>query len=125
VELAHYKDYLRSRWNNVKIVGVHTSGNGHYKVGQLLQVEAMVDLPSLKPEDVKVQLYAGPVNSQNSFEKATPITMEYVREMGPNRHLFAGSYECSTSGRQGYAVRIVPGNGDLATPFEPGLILWN
>ena len=125
VELAHYKDYLRSRWNNVKIVGVHTSGNGHYKVGQLLQVEAMVDLPSLKPEDVNVQLYAGPVNSQNSFEKAVPIKMEYVREMGPNRHLFAGSYECASSGRQGYAVRIVPGNGDLATPFEPGLILWN
>jgi starch phosphorylase len=124
-ELAHYKDYLRRRWGGIKIVGVHASGNGHFKVGQKLQVEAMVDLPELKPEDVRVELFAGALNSFNAFEESRAIRMEHVREMGPGRHLFAGEIACASSGRHGYAVRIVPGNPDLATPFEPGLILWN
>jgi starch phosphorylase len=125
IDLAHSKVRLREKWGGIKIVGVHASGNGHYKVGQNVQVEALVDLPDLKPDDVNVQLYAGPINAAGSFDKARPTPMEYVREMGPGRHLFVGKIECGTSGRHGFAVRIVPGDKDLATVFEPGLILWN
>jgi glycogen phosphorylase len=125
IQLAHQKDRLRHKWGGIKIVGVHASGNGHYKVGQEVQVEAMVDLPELAPADVSVQLYAGPVNGHGDLEGARPASMKHVREMGPNRHLFVGKIECATSGRHGFAVRIVPGGKDLATPFEPGLILWN
>jgi hypothetical protein len=39
--------------------------------------------------------------------------------------LFSGQIDCKTSGRQGFSVRVLPGSPDLATPFEPGLILWN
>jgi hypothetical protein len=51
--------------------------------------------------------------------------MQHTRQIAPNRHLFTGTIECCTSGRQGFALRIVPGNTDMATPFEPGLIIWN
>ncbi len=125
VELAHTKDRLRQRWPNIRIVGVHATGNGHYKVGQNVQVEALVDLPEVDPKDVAVQLYAGPVNANGTFDSADPLTMEYAREMGPGRHLFVGRIECASSGRHGYAVRVVPNAPDLATQFEPGLILWN
>jgi len=94
-------------------------------VGQDVQVEAMVDLPDLKPEEVSVQLYAGPINAQGGFEQASAMDMTHSREMAPNRHLFVGKIDCRTSGRHGFAVRILPGNKDLATPFEPGLIIWN
>jgi starch phosphorylase len=125
IDLAHAKDRLRQHWGKIKIVGVRASGNGHFKVGQELQVEAMVDLPDLRPEDVSVQLYAGAVNAAGDFENARPLPMQHAREMGPNRHLFVGTIACRSSGRQGFAVRILPGNADLATPFEPGLIAWN
>ncbi len=32
--LAKAKDMLRQRWGGIKIVGVHTSGNGHFHVGE-------------------------------------------------------------------------------------------
>jgi hypothetical protein len=51
--------------------------------------------------------------------------MQYTKELAPGRHVFTGRIDCRTSGRQGFAVRILPGNADLATPFEPGLIIWN
>jgi len=31
---------------------------------------------------------------------------------------------CDRSGNMGMSVRVVPHNSDLASPWEPGLILW-
>ncbi len=124
--LSLEKDKLRRLWNAIRVVGVHSSGNGHFKVGQTMDVEALVDLPGdIKPDDLKVQLYSGRLNAAGELESATPLTMSMTRQMGPSRYLFSGSVECRASGRQGFAIRILPGYGDLATPFEPGLITWN
>lgn len=125
IELAQAKDRLRQRWGGIKIVGVHTSGNGHYRVGEEMQVEALVDLPDLSPDEVSVEMFVGPISATGEIEQAQALKMQHAREMGPNRHLFVGQIRCAQSGRQGFAVRILPGHPDLATPFEPGLIHWN
>jgi starch phosphorylase len=125
VALAKAKDTLRGRWRNIRIVGVHTSGNGHFKVGDQMQVEALVDTPGVKPEEVQVQLYAGRINATGEIEQPHAVSMQYVKPMAPDRHLYVGRLDCRTSGRQGFAIRIVPGGEDFASPFEPGLITWN
>ena len=109
----------------MKITSVHTSGNGHFKVGESMQVDAMIELGDLKPDEVKVQLYCGPITSSGAIERATPLEMQHSREMAPGRHVYIGRIDCKSSGRQGFAIRVLPGYEDLATPFEPGLILWN
>ena len=53
------------------------------------------------------------------------MDMNYSKQLAPGRHLFTGRIDCRTSGRQGFSVRVLPGNADMATPFEPGLIIWN
>jgi starch phosphorylase len=123
--LAHAKDFLRHKWGGIRIVGMHTTGNGHYKVGENVQVEALVDLPDIKPEDVSVQLYCGPTTAAGEIENPQALVMTHAKQLAPNRHVFTGTIDCRTSGRQGFAVRILPGNADMATPFEPGLIVWN
>ncbi len=125
-KLARYKDFLRAKWGGIKVLGVHTSGNGHYKVGESLQVEALVELPELKPTDIRIQLYAGlTAGAGDEIESPQVIAMDHAREVAPGRHLFTGRIECKSSGRQGFALRVIPGFEDLATPFEPGLIIWN
>jgi starch phosphorylase len=123
--LAQAKDRLRGKWNSIKIVGVHTTGNGHYKVGESVQVEALIDLPDIKPEDVSVQLYCGSTSAAGEIDHPQALVMQYTKQLAPTRHVFTGKIECKTSGRQGFAIRVLPGASDLATPFEPGLILWN
>ena len=51
--------------------------------------------------------------------------MSHAKALAPERHLFIGRLDCRNSGRQGFAIRILPGYKDLATPFEPGMIIWN
>jgi starch phosphorylase len=125
VALAHKKDHLYKRWGGVKVVGVNTSGNGHYKVGESMTVEAMVDTPGIDPKDLQVQLYAGRISTGGELENPATLVMQHAKTLAPDRHLFVGKFECQSSGRQGFAVRVLPGDGDLAHPFEPGLIAWN
>jgi len=125
IELAHVKDRLRHKWGGIKIVGVHTSGNGHFKVGESMHVEALIDIPEIDPKELTVQLYAGPINATGQIDTPSTKPMELAKQMAPGKYMFTGNVDCKTSGRQGFAVRILPGNVDLATPFEPGLILWN
>lgn len=125
IALAATKDLLRKKWSGIKVVGVHTSGNGHYKVGDTMQVEALVDLPEVEPGNVAVQLFAGPINASGEIESGQVLTMQHVKELAPGRHAFSGKIECRMSGRQGFSLRILPGGGDFATPFEPGLIIWH
>jgi starch phosphorylase len=125
IALAHSKQNLRNRWGGIRIIGVHSSGDGHFKVGQTMQVEALVDLPAIDPKEVTVQLYCGPTSAAGNIENPQAILMNHAKEMAPNRHMFIGKIDCRTSGRQGFAVRVLPGDPDLATPFEPGMILWN
>ena len=125
VRLAQSKDSMRHRWNGIRIVGVHTSGNGHFKVGETMQVEAMIDLPGIDPDELTVQLYTGPVSAQGEIEQPQSLRMTHAKSMAPDRHVFVGQIACRSSGRQGFAIRIMPGYKDMATPFEPGLIIWN
>lgn len=126
IALAHAKDSLRHKWGGIKVVGVHTSGNGHYKIGERMQVEALLDLPEIDPKELSVQLYAGTINNATGeIDNPRALKMAHTREMAPNRHLFTGTVECRTTGQHGFLIRVLPGHPDLATPFEPGLILWN
>ncbi len=126
VALAHNKDRIRTKWGNLAVLGIHTSGNGHYKVGESMQVEALIQLGDLSLTDITVQLVAGTMTSAgDGIESPQVIGLTHSREVAPGRHLFTGKFVCKTSGRQGYAVRIMPGVADMASPFEPGLILWS
>jgi hypothetical protein len=52
-------------------------------------------------------------------EVSPPQSKPYTRRQG------LGKIDCRTSGRHGFAIRILPGTADLAMPFEPGLLIWN
>jgi starch phosphorylase len=125
VQLARAKETLRQKWNDIKIVGVHTSGNGHYKVGDRMQVEALLDRSSVEPTDVSVQLYAGALDATGEIEHPQILDMTYARQLAPGRHLFTGTDRGPHERPTGFSLRVLPGHADMATPFEPGLIIWN
>jgi len=95
------------------------------RVGAGLRVRALVGLGKLRPEDVSVELYHGPVDSWGSIRRGSAVKMEHEKpgeEQG--EHWFVGRMRCEQTGQQGVAVRVLPSHEDLVNPYELGLILW-
>ena len=93
-------------------------------MGDQLQVETVVNLGSLKATDVSVELYYGQLDAEGLIVDGRSVPMLIAQSKGGGRYAFAGGLSCATSGRHGYALRIIPQHQDLGSPFEMGLILW-
>lgn len=95
------------------------------KVGSQLSISALVKLANVSPDDVSVELYHGPVDSQGNIRNGSTVRMDYKETTGQDgEHWFVGSMSCRETGRRGVAVRVLPRNADLLNPYELGLILW-
>jgi hypothetical protein len=69
-------------------------------------------------------LYYGKLNAEGLIVEGEAIPMLIAQSKGKGRYVFAGAIVCATSGRHGYALRIVPHHEHQGNPFEMGLILW-
>ncbi|HLB74654.1 MAG TPA: alpha-glucan family phosphorylase [Sedimentisphaerales bacterium] len=95
------------------------------KLGSQLSVRTLVRLGRIRPDDVSVELYYGPVDGWGSITEGAAVRMEYEKasdEQG--EHWFRGSMSCKKTGQHGLSVRILPRHADLVNPHELGLILW-
>jgi starch phosphorylase len=124
--LATWMAHIRHQWRQIRIERVWTDGaNGQdLKVGDQLQVQAQVHLGELKPTDVAVELFHGPLNTEGLIGSGQSLPTLIAQSKGTGTYIFAGAISCRTSGRHGYALRIVPSHEDLGNPFDMGLVLW-
>src|SRR3954454_22023212 len=94
-------------------------------VGSDLEVKAQVEPGGFSPEDVEVRLFHGPVDSLGDIPRpqTVPMSANGAPREG-NTWVFTGTLPCRSGGQHGFAVRVLPRHGDLANPFEPGLVCW-
>ncbi len=122
--LAHWRKGLKQSWPQVQVEQVEADAHDPLKVGSQLQVKARVHLGRLTPEDVQVQLYHGPVDSMGEIPRGQAVVMRPDGAAEDSGWTYTGTIPCRSSGQYGYLVRVLPRHGDLANPFEPGLVCW-
>jgi starch phosphorylase len=124
--LAAWKAEFLRQWPEVRLERVWSDGPDMQalKVGDQLQVQAQIDLGGLSPTDVAVELYHGRLDANGLIVEGQAIPMLIAQSKGKGKYVFAGAIPCETSGRHGYALRILPQHEDLGSPFEMGLVLW-
>jgi starch phosphorylase len=135
--LSVWKANLRRDWSELAINNVQIQVNNgqdgeqlnlrqpQLKVGAELNVNALVKLGRINPNDVSVELYYGPVDAWGEIRNGSVIGMNYKQPTGQDsEHLFSGTLSCREAGHCGVAVRIVPKSSDLVATHEMGLILW-
>lgn len=93
-------------------------------VGAQVQVKASVQLGSLSPQDVAVELYLGRLNPTGDIVNAHSTPMKTMKSDSRGNLLFEAATPCSHSGMHRFTVRVRPSQPDLAVPFLPGLIAW-
>ncbi|MEZ6142054.1 MAG: alpha-glucan family phosphorylase [Zavarzinella sp.] len=123
--LAAWRASLLRHWQDIRVESIQEPQSQQHLLGEPLELRAKVHLGSvLKPKDVSVQMYYGPLDSFGQISNAKVAALEPVGGSGP-----VWDYQlvvpCCTSGQYGYSIRVLPHHTDLPSPFDPALILWS
>jgi len=116
-------DLLKDHWKELNIVSVEADTHDGIYVNSDLEVRARIDLGTLSPELVDVQVYFGSLDSDRNIFNGKHVSMEF-KEKNNNSSLFVGKIASSSSGLHGYTIRILPKYEGLVNPFEWHLINW-
>jgi len=123
--LAQWRQTMQRGWGQIKVEGVEVNSSDPMQVGGELPVMVRVNLGRFSPDDVEVQLFHGLVDSLGDIPRPELVPMSHN---GAPKHgniwEFHGAILCRSSGQHGFSVRVLPRHGDLASPYEPGLVCW-
>jgi starch phosphorylase len=116
---------LRDNWSALKVVEVAADTAEPLGVRQSLEVSVTVHLGDLQPDELRVQVYSGRLDNDARLVDAVHADMTYQKDLGEGRHQYTSSIRINTSGRHGFAVRIIPGSEMFDSVVVPGLIHWD
>jgi glycogen phosphorylase len=123
-ELAQWKANLSDRWYNIKIASVDISDTADVKVDQTITVKAKIDLATLTPDDIQVQLYQGAIDANGEIVDGIPVVMKCQEQDSNGSSVYTAELVYTHSGLQGLSLRVLPQHEYLSSPYEPRLILW-
>ncbi|MDP8256116.1 MAG: alpha-glucan family phosphorylase [Candidatus Alcyoniella australis] len=123
-ELAQWKRFVREQWGTVKIEQVEFDPNAVHQIGEYIPVKARVRLGAIKPDNVRVEMYVGPMDHQGRIFNGQAVRLKQHEDLGEGLHLFRDQYRCAASGRHGLGVRVVPFHENLAHRYAMALIEW-
>jgi starch phosphorylase len=123
--VAEWRDRLKKNWGSVKVQRVLADTQTEQLVGKSITVKADVALGKISPNEVSVDLYYGPLTPEGQLQHGVPVPMKAeIDTPGLTVYRFVGEVPCKETGRNGFAVRVLPHHKLTAHPYEPGLITW-
>jgi len=122
-QLVMWKQFIRDNWHHVKIISAGVQKK-EVEVGFALKVEAEISLGSLKPDDVKVQILSGPMDTEYNITEANIEKMECAGQVHDDLYKYEGYIPCDESGLFGYSLRILPFHKDMTDQFGLELMRW-
>jgi phosphorylase/glycogen(starch) synthase len=118
------KEFLRvkSGFEKLKIAAATTVEMQDFKVGQHLDVHLEVDLGTLLPTDVVVELVV--TRGEGAGIEAIAVPLQHRGAKSGSLHSFDGGYRVEVAGHYQHGMRVrVPGHGRHDAKVR-GLVLW-
>ena len=131
VALSDWKTEIRSQWPQVRVLDYEIAyqipdgktAKEVFYVGEQMTVQAHVHLGPVKPGNVRVQAYYGPVDKNRiTAPSFTDLRME--KNIKDGNYLFSGQIPASESGSYGLNVRVIPTHPHITQDHELRLITW-
>jgi starch phosphorylase len=117
---VRWNSRVREVWDRVRFVdaataaasfGTGATAPGSFTSGKPLPVRAAIELAGLKPEDVRVEVVVGRVDSNGHLEETEVMTLPPVEQQG-SVAVFGREITPERTGRLGYALRVSPDHFD-------------
>ena len=123
-ELASWKQRVREAWPSVGVKDIAVRSPAELQVGEKMRVEAVVQLGSLVPSDVAVELYYGPTAGGHELDQGQIVRMALDTKSADGLYKYVGDIPADTSGAHAFATRVMPWNAAMTHPYETSLIRW-
>ncbi|THG31710.1 alpha-glucan family phosphorylase [Naasia lichenicola] len=126
-ELAAWKATVSGGWSGVQVLHVESGGLAAIpRIGDELHVRAQVQLGSLTPDDVSVEVVYGTSRDDTLADTTStalvPLADDTEAAPADGSTTFAGTVTLTRPGSFGYNVRVVPKSPYLASSAELGLV---
>ncbi|MBI3938034.1 MAG: alpha-glucan family phosphorylase [Betaproteobacteria bacterium] len=122
-EVAAWKAKVRAAWNRVTLRRLDDAPR-RIRFGETLKVEVAVNLDSLGPRDVVVELLFGRPGYALD-ERTRAYRLNHVGPAGGGgEHLFALEFTPDLCGKIDYRLRLYPYHELLTHRFEMGMMKW-
>jgi len=123
-DIAAWRARVVRAWPRLRIVSVDSDGTLEQQVGDHIAVRVVVDLAGLSAREVAVQLDYGRVDPVGEIVEGALHRLDPSDPESTGQITFRGAIPCRTSGKLGYAVRVVPFHLELGEDIAGGLIRW-
>ncbi|MBX3192746.1 MAG: alpha-glucan family phosphorylase [Labilithrix sp.] len=123
-DLARWKQRIHAAWPEIEIAGVTARTATVVRVGDPVEVEAIVDLGALEPGDVAVELYHGPTLGGHALPRGALAPMRVERRNADGTYTFVGHIPTEESGSHAFAARVMPWNEALRHTSDTSLVRW-
>jgi starch phosphorylase len=110
-EKARWNSQVREVWERVHFVEAGMGPAGTIMSGKPVPVRARIELAGLKPQDVRVEVVMGRVDSNGNLEDTEVLVLPPVEENG-SVAVFEKDIVPERTGRLGYALRVSPNHFD-------------
>lgn len=120
---ADWRKKVEDIWGQVSIENVDIQERT-VNVGTEVEIKATVRLGELKPDNVRVQLYHGDLDTRGEIIEGEAIDMDIVKENKDGTVIFATKHTYLRAGDEGLSVRVLPNHPYMHTSFQPGMITW-
>lgn len=108
-EMVAWKKQITKDWPNLKILDVNVDDQTHAIKGRQLDVSVTIDTAGHNPDELKVEIFHGPINTYEEFKVRNVAVLENFRRAQSNgSFVFSGRIPLLHTGLYGYSVRITP-----------------
>jgi len=123
-EVVKQHERLKSLWKDVKVEFPNTDKDvSVLHVGDKFRAITRVHLNKIRPDEVEIQVYYGPVSSENIITESYAEEMTMVKDQGNGTYIYSHEVTCRITGRYGFTTRVTP-RGSEWKNIMPGLITW-
>lgn len=115
--LAQWRSHIISHWGKVSVVRIEQQGPSEILIGDSIKVMTWIYLGEIDPQDVRVDLYYGPIDPEGGFIERKIQPMKLCNSTEEKTYQYHTEIVCEEAGRFGYKIRVMPYHQDLVPSY--------
>ena len=125
-ELAEWKGRIESAWPQVALTAnqdIHGLTDYHVLSDQEIRLSVTVQLGTLNPGDVSVEVFYGPLSNDRIIQGKS-VDMSVLRQTDSGAWHYEATLRLSDGGEYGYTFRVIPRNPNQMNKYDLPLVKW-